>query len=167
MSLSPIVDIRQKLRKSRLETLQLVKQIDEETALYRAQPDAWNIREHVIHLIAVEESIIQFAQRILQEDSPRSSLCDERSFSQDAWNDREVADRAGYTWPEAIRGLEQTHQTLLTLIDQIPVEALKRVGSHPIWGDPVTLASVLRLPYRHERGHRDEIVALSAVKVKA
>lgn len=164
MSLSPITDIRQKLRQSRQETLQLLKQIDEDSALYRVQPDAWNIKEHVIHLIAVEEAIVQFADCILQEESPRSALCDERDFNQDAWNIQAVAERATYTWPETVQQLEQTHQSLLALIDTIPEEALKRVGSHPVWGDPVTLASILRHPYRHERDHRNEIAALYRLK---
>jgi uncharacterized damage-inducible protein DinB len=160
MNLSPIAEIRQKLRQSRQETLQLVRQIDEETACYRLRPGAWNIKEHVIHLAAVEEAIIHFARRILLEEGPVSPLCYETAFNQEAWNDRQVAERAGCTWTEAISALEQTHQNLLQLLDQIPAKALKRIGSHPLWGEPVTLASILRIPYRHERGHRDEIAAL-------
>jgi uncharacterized damage-inducible protein DinB len=160
MNLSPIAEIRQKLRQSRQETLQLARQIDEETACYRLQPGAWSIKEHLVHLAAVEESIIDFARRILAEDGPISPLCYEAAFNQENWNDRQVAERAAYTWPEVIIVLERTHRQLLELLADIPVEALKRIGSHPIWGEPVTLASILRIPYRHERGHRDEIAAL-------
>ena len=157
-------EIRQKLRQSRQGTLQLINNIDQETATFRPRSDAWSIKEHVVHLVAVEESIIHFAHRILNEDCPISPLCYEIAFNQEAWNNREVAERADYTWPQAIDALKKTHQELLDLLANIPEKALNRVGSHPIWGDPVTLASILRIPYRHERGHRDEIAVLAKVK---
>jgi hypothetical protein len=160
MAHSPSADIRQKLQESRQKTLQLLRQFDPETIAYRPRPDAWSVKDHVAHLVAVEESIIHFAHRILNEDCPISPLCHDIAFNQDAWNNREVAERAGYTWIEALCALEATHDELLALLDHIPKEAMNRLGAHPIWGEPVTLASVLRVPYRHERGHRDEIAAL-------
>ncbi|MCB0211202.1 MAG: DinB family protein [Anaerolineae bacterium] len=164
MDRSPLVEIRQKLRESRQNTLRLIEAIDEDTALFQPRPDAWCIKEHVVHIVAVEESIIHFAHRILNEECPISPLCYEIAFNQEAWNNREVAERAGYRWPEAVEALKKTHQELIELLAYIPEEALNRVGSHPIWGDPVTLASILRIPYRHERGHRDEIVVLAKSK---
>jgi hypothetical protein len=162
-SRSPIADIRRKLQESRQNTLQLINQFDPEITTYRPRPDAWSLKDHVAHLVAVEESVIHFAHRILNEDCPISPLCHDVAFNQDAWNNREVAERAGYTWTEAICALEATHGELLALLDHIPVETLDRVGAHPTWGDPVTLASVLRVPYRHERSHRDEMAALYAL----
>jgi hypothetical protein len=162
MARSPIAEIRQKLLKSRRATLQLIENLDAETATHRPRPDAWSVKDHVAHLVAVEESVLHFSHRILDEDCPISPLCHDVAFNQDVWNNREVAERAGYTWTEALCALAATRQELLALLDHISIEALGRVGSHPIWGTPVTLASVLRVPYRHERGHRDEIVALCA-----
>jgi uncharacterized damage-inducible protein DinB len=164
MARSPLADIRQKLRQSYQETLQLIGKIDEDTAHYRPRPDAWSVKDHVAHMVAVEESIIHFAHRILNEDCPISPLCYDVAFNQDAWNKREVDERAGYTWEEAVCALEQTHQELLELTGRITAGALNRVGAHPVWGEPVTLASILRLPYRHARGHRDEIAALCALE---
>ncbi len=160
MARSPIADIRQKLYESRRNTWQLISKIDEQTAHYRPRPDAWSVKDHVAHLVAVEESVIHFAHRILNEDCPISPLCYDLAFNQDAWNNREIAKRASYTWAKTIRALEETRQALLALLDDISAESLNRVGSHPVWGTPVTLASVLRVPYRHERAHRDEIAAL-------
>lgn len=157
---SSITDIRQKLKQSRRDTLQLINTIDEQIVNYRLRLDAWSIKDHVLHLVAVEESVIHFAHRILNEECPISPLCYDIAFNQDAWNNREVAKRADYTWAEAISALNETRQELLALLDRISEEALNRVGSHPVWGTPVTLASVLRVPYRHERGHRDEMAAL-------
>lgn len=163
MARSSIADIRQKLHESRQNTLQLIAQLDPETATYRPRPDAWSVKDHVAHLVAVEESVIHFAHRILNEDCPISPLCHDIAFNQNVWNNREVAERAGYTWTEALCALEATHNELLALLDHIPEEALGRIGAHPVWGEPVTLASVLRVPYRHERSHRDEMAALSAL----
>jgi hypothetical protein len=160
MDRSPLADIRQKLQASRRQTWQIIGRIEPETALYRLRPDAWCVKDHVAHLQAVEESIIHFAHRILNEDCPISPLCYDLAFSQDAWNNREVAKRAGRTWAETQAALRETRRELLALLDQISEESLSRIGSHPIWGTPVTLASVLRVPYRHERAHRDEISAL-------
>jgi hypothetical protein len=163
MTQSRITDISQKLQQSRYDTLQLINTIDEQTVDYRVRPDAWSIKDHIIHLVAVEDSVLHFAHRILQEDCPISPLCYDIAFDQDAWNNREVAKRADYSWTETIRALYGTRQELMTLLDRIPEEDLNRTGSHPIWGTPVTLASVLRVPYRHERGHRDEIAALCQI----
>ncbi|HEX9921325.1 MAG TPA: DinB family protein [Anaerolineae bacterium] len=163
MDRSPLAEIRQKLQTSRRQTWQIIGQIDAETALYRLRPDAWSVKDHVAHLQAVEESIIHFAHRILNEDCPISPLCYDLAFSQDAWNNREVAKRAGQPWIEIRAALRETGRDLSALLDQISDESLSRIGSHPIWGTPVTLASVLRVPYRHERAHRDEILALSKI----
>jgi uncharacterized damage-inducible protein DinB len=160
MPQSTIVDIRQNLQQSRRDTLQLINTIDEQIVNYRIRPDGWSIKDHVLHLVAVEESVIHFAHRILNEECPISPLCYDIAFNQDVWNNREVAKRADYTWAEAIFALNETRQELLALLDRISEEALNRIGSHPVWGTPVTLASVLRVPYRHERGHRDEMAAL-------
>lgn len=160
MPQSTIVDIRQNLQQSRRDTLQLINTIDEQIVNYRIRPDGWSIKDHVLHLVAVEESVIHFAHRILNEECPISPLCYDIAFNQDVWNNREVAKRADYTWAEAISALNETRQELLALLDRISEEALNRIGSHPVWGTPVTLASVLRVPYRHERGHRDEMAAL-------
>lgn len=163
MPRSSIIDIRQKLDESRRRTWQLISQIDEATACYRLRPDAWSVKDHVAHLAAVEESVIHFAHRILQEDCPISPLCYDLAFNQDTWNQREVARRAGYSWAETRQALAETRQELLALLDDISEESLTRIGSHPVWGTPVTLSSVLRVPYRHERAHRDEIAVLSAL----
>ena len=160
MPQSAIIDIRQNLQQSRRDTLQLINTIDEQIVNYRIRPDGWSIKDHVLHLVAVEESVIHFAHRILNEECPISPLCYDIAFNQDVWNNREVAKRADYTWAEAISALNETRQELLALLDRISEEALNRIGSHPVWGTPVTLASVLRVPYRHERGHRDEMAAL-------
>ncbi len=160
MSRSPLSEIRQKLQESRRQTRQLIDAVDADLAAHRPRPDAWSIKDHVAHLVAVEESVIHFAHRILDEDCPISPLCHDVAFNQEVWNNREVAERAGYTWTEACCALDATRQELLALLNHIPPEALDRLGSHPVWGTPVTLGSVLRAPYRHERGHRDEIAAL-------
>ncbi len=160
MARSPITDIRQKLYQSRQITLQLISPISEEAAIYRPRANAWSIKDHIVHLVAVEESILHFVHRILNEDCPISPLCNDLAFNQDVWNKREVTERAGYAWTEAVCALEQTRLELLNLLEDISEEALNRVGSHPIWGEPVTLASILRNPYRHERGHQDEVAAL-------
>jgi uncharacterized damage-inducible protein DinB len=163
MMRTPIIEIQQKLNVSRRRTLQLISQIDEQIASYRPRPDAWSVKDHVAHLVAVEESVIHFAHRILNEDCPISSLCYEIAFDQDAWNNREVAKRSTYSWLQITQSLDETRQELLALLDHISAGFLTRVGSHPIWGSPVTLASVLRVPYRHERAHRDEIAVLCAL----
>jgi len=155
-----IAEIRQQLQQSRHETLQLLNSIDRQAVGYRPRPEAWSIKDHMLHLVAVEESVLHFSHRILHEDCPISPLCYDLAFNQDAWNHRELAKRADYTWTETMAALHNTRQELLALLSRISDEALNRVGSHPVWGTPVTLASVLRVPYRHERGHRDEIAVL-------
>jgi hypothetical protein len=160
MTQSRLNDIRQALQQSRCDTLQLINSIDEDLINFRLRPDGWSIKDHILHLYAVEESVLHFAHRILEEDCPISPLCYDYAFDQDTWNNREIAKRADCTWAETITRLTETRQEILNLLDRISEESLNRTGSHPIWGTPVTLASVLRVPYRHERGHRDEIAAM-------
>jgi uncharacterized damage-inducible protein DinB len=166
MAPSRLTDIRQKLQQSRRDTLQLLNTIGEEHVDYRIRPDAWSIKDHIIHLVSVEESVLHFSHRILEEDCPISPLCYDVAFDQDAWNNREVAKRADYTWAETLHALHYIRADLMDLLDRTSEEALTRTGSHPIWGTPVTLASILRVPYRHERGHRDEMTALCQLAVR-
>ncbi|MDX1520780.1 MAG: DinB family protein [Anaerolineae bacterium] len=163
MAQSIILEIRQNLEQSRAETLSYLRSIDEPTALFRARPDAWSVKDHVIHMADVEESVIHFSHRILHENCPISPLCYDLAFNQDAWNNRGVAEKATYTWQQTLQTLHHTREELYTLLGRIPEDALNRVGSHPVWGTPVTLASVLRVPYRHERAHRDEIAILASM----
>jgi hypothetical protein len=129
--------------------------VSEAEAQSRPRPDAWSIKDHVAHLIAVEEAVIAFARRILEEERPVAD-----SYDVDAWNARQRAERANLAWETALAELVTTRERLLALLDEVPEQALSRIGSHPVWGRPITLDSVLRVPYRHERGHRDEIRAL-------
>ncbi len=163
MPTSLITEIRRNLSKSRQTTLELIGKVDPDMATRRPRPNAWSVKDHVAHMVAVEESIIHFSHRILDEDCPISPFCYDVAFNQDAWNNREVLDRAGYRWTEAVCALEQTRIELLNLLEHIPEDALIRIGSHPVWGTPVTLTSILRHAFRHERGHQDEIAALCSL----
>lgn len=152
MARDTISEIRQRLMEDRQATLSLLKDLSQEEAQRRLWPDAWSIKDHVAHLAAVEEAVVAFARRMLTEKRPVAD-----AYDVDAWNARQRAQRAELTWKETLAELAATREQLLTLLDEIPKQTLKRTGSHAVWGDPITLASVLRVPYRHERDHRDEI----------
>lgn len=156
MTLDLIPKIRRQLIEDRLATLLLIEKLDEDQAQQRLRPDAWSIKDHVAHLVAVEDAVIAFTQRLLTEERPVAD-----AYDVDAWNARQRVERAGLTWQETLGELSATRERLLALLAEIPDEALSRTGSHPVWGNPITLGSVLRVPYRHERGHRDEIEALA------
>lgn len=156
MTHSIISEIRRRLFEDRRATLLLIEELGPDEAGRRPRPEAWSIKDHVAHLSAVEDSVIAFARRILAEERPVAD-----SYDVDAWNARQRAERADLTWKETLAELSETRERLLALLEEMPQEALSRIGSHPIWGEPITLGSVLRVPYRHERGHRDEIKALT------
>ena len=156
MTRSVIPEIRRRLFEDRRATLILIEELGPDEAGRRPRPEAWSVKDHVAHLSAVEDSVIAFARRILTEERPVAD-----SYDVDAWNARQRAERADSTWKETLAELSETRERLLALLEEMPQEALSRVGSHPIWGEPITLDSVLRVPYRHERGHRDEIKALT------
>ena len=149
------IEIRDRLTESRLATLSLIQDLNQQAVERRPWPDAWSIKDHVTHLIAVEEAVIAFACRLLTEERPVAD-----AYNVDAWNARQLAMRADLTWAETLAELADSRARLLALLAKVPATALSNTGSHPVWGDPITLTSVLRVPYRHERGHRDEIEAL-------
>jgi hypothetical protein len=155
MARDTISEIRNHLTDSRLGTLSLIKDLSEEVAQRRSWPEAWSIKDHVAHLAAVEETVVAFARRVLTEERPVAA-----AYDVDTWNARERARRARLTWAETLAELALVREQLLALLDEIPEPALSRTGSHPVWGDPTILSSVLRVPYRHERDHRDEMRAL-------
>jgi len=155
MTRSIIPEIRRRLFEDRRATLLLIEELGPDEAGRRPRPDAWSIKDHVAHLSAVEESVLAFARRILVEEWPVAD-----SYDVDAWNARQRAERSDLVWKGTLAELSATRERLLGLLEEVPQEALSRIGSHPIWGEPITLGSVLRVPYRHERGHRDEIKAL-------
>lgn len=147
-----VLEIQRRLAEDRLATLSLVKDLSEDQARQRPRPDAWSIKDHVAHLAAVEEAVIAFAQRLLTEEQPVAD-----AYDVDAWNARQRMQRDGLTWDETLAELSAVRERLMALLAEVSEPALGRIGSHPVWGDPITLVSVLRVPYRHERGHRDEI----------
>lgn len=155
MTHDAISEIRQRLVEDRVATLLLVSGLNEDQAQRRPRSNAWSIKDHLAHLVAVEEAVIAFARRLLKEERPIAD-----AYDVDTWNARQQAQRAGLTWAQTLTELSTTRERLLVLLDEVPGQALNRIGSHPVWGDPITLLSVLRVPYRHERGHRDEIRAL-------
>jgi hypothetical protein len=156
MTRNTIPEIRRRLFEDRRATLFLIEGLGAAEAGQRPRPDAWSIKDHVAHLSAVEDSVIAFARRILAEERPVAD-----SYDVDAWNARQRAERSDLTWEQTLADLSATRERLLALLEEVPPEALSRIGSHPIWGEPITLGSVLQVPYRHERGHRDEIKALT------
>jgi len=147
-----ISEIRTRLIEDRRATLALIEGLSEEAVQRQPWPDAWSIKDHVVHLATVEEAVIAFARRMLTEEHPVAA-----DYGVDTWNARQGARGSNLSWTQALNELSATRDRLLALLNQIPERALNRTGSHPVWGDPITLASVLRVPYRHERGHRDEI----------
>jgi hypothetical protein len=153
-----ISEIRQHLEADRRATLSLLGRLNADEAQRRPRADAWSIKDHVAHLSAFEGAVIAFARRVLEEERPVAG-----SYDIDAWNARQQAVRADFTWEETLAELSAVREQLLALLEEVPVEALSRLGSHPVWGEPITLASVLRVPYRHEPSHRYEIEALRAV----
>ncbi|GAB4542617.1 MAG: hypothetical protein Kow0063_34840 [Anaerolineae bacterium] len=155
MARGVIPEIRRRLTEDRLTTLALIEKLDAGVAGRRPRPDAWSIKDHVAHLAAVEEAVIVFARRILEEERPVAD-----SYDVDTWNARQQAQRASLSWEDVLAELSSTRGRLLAVLEETPEQALNRTGSHPVWGEPITLASVLRVPYRHERSHRDEIKAL-------
>jgi hypothetical protein len=150
-----IGEIRRRLIEDRQATLALIEELGEHEAQRRPRPDAWSIKNHVAHLAAVEEAVIDFARRTQREERPAAD-----GYDVDAWNAQQQAQRAGLSWEQTLAELAQARRRLLALLDELPPQALARTASHPVWGSPITLSSVLRVPYRHERGHRDEIRAL-------
>ncbi len=152
MARDTISEIRQRLIEERQATLSLLRSLSEQEAQGRLWPDAWSIKDHVAHLAAVEEAVIAFARQMLTEEWPVAN-----AYDVNTWNARQRAQRAKLTWEATLEELATTREQLLTLLDEIPEQALNRIGSHPVWGDPITLTSVLRVPYRHEQGHQDEI----------
>jgi hypothetical protein len=156
MTRNIIPEIRRRLVEDRRATLLLIEGLDADEAVRRPRPDAWSIKDHVSHLSAVEDVVIAFVRRLLAEEWPVAD-----SYDVDAWNARQRMERADLIWMEILAELSATRERLLAVLEEVPQEALSRIGSHPVWGDPITLGSVLRVPYRHERGHRDEIKALT------
>jgi hypothetical protein len=150
-----IPEIRQRLLEDRRATLSLLGRLGADEAQRRPRPDAWSIKDHVAHLSAVEDAVIAFARRVLEEERPVAG-----SYDVDAWNARQQAMRADLTWEETLAELSAVRERLLIMLEDVPEEALGRIGSHPVWGEPITLGSVLRVPYRHEPSHRREIKAL-------
>jgi hypothetical protein len=156
MTRNIIPEIRRRLVEDRRATLSLIEGLGADEAGRRSRPDAWSIKDHVAHLSAIEEAVTGFVRRILAEERPVAD-----GYDVDAWNAHQRAERADLTWEKTLAELSATRERLLAVLEEMPPEALSRIGSHPVWGDPITLGSVLRVPYRHERGHRDEIKALT------
>ena len=135
-----IPEIRRRLLEDRRTTLLLLGRLAADEAQRRPRPDAWSIKDHVAHLSAVDDAVIAFARRVLEEERPVAG-----SYDVDAWNARQQAMRADLTWEETLAELSTARERLLIMLEDVPEEALSRIGSHPVWGEPITLGSVLRV----------------------
>jgi hypothetical protein len=93
-------ELRNQLTESRLATLALIRGLNQQAVEWRPWPDAWSIKDHVTHLVAVEEAVIAFACRLLTEERPVAD-----AYNVDAWNARQLAARADLTWAQTLEEL--------------------------------------------------------------
>jgi hypothetical protein len=116
---------------------------------YRAEPDAWCVRQIVAHLADSEMVGMFRMRRIIAEDNPTIEAYDERAWS-------EKLDYGKRKYSAALETFRRTRAENYDLLKDLPREAFDRTGVHSERG-PLTLLDLLSTYAEHAEKHAQQI----------
>lgn len=131
------------------ETLELVRELPEETLQYRYAAGKWTIRDILNHLSDCERVIVYRAMRMGRGDTTSLPGFDENLFADNAKaNERQLED--------LLTELTTTRAASIAFITSLTDEALDREGSAN--GYPLTARLLVNHLYGHHKHHLEIIL---------
>jgi hypothetical protein len=121
--------------------------------LYEEGP--WTVRDALAHMVSAERN---FA--LLVDNIRAGGAGAPEDFSIDGFNAKEVASLADAPPETLIAEFGKARQRVLTLVESMRDEDLKKEGRHPYLG-VAPLDKIIKLIYRHTMLHQRDIKALS------
>lgn len=121
-----------------------------QTQIY-ADGEAWTVADIVAHLIDAETALQNQIQQIVADTSALPA-----DFDVAHWN-ATLSQRVETRDPQALlQKLAQVRAQTLTLMDQLPAEAWKKTGDHPVLGE-ITISRFFEAMTGHELMHMRDI----------
>lgn len=114
----------------------------------------WSVKNIVAHLASYELVLVDILKTFLGEDAaPTLEL-----YSKPAFNDQQVALRKDKTPSETLAELNEAHTQVMALIQRVPLELRRRVGTIPWYGAEYDLEDLIAyMYYGHKREHSAQI----------
>jgi uncharacterized protein (TIGR03083 family) len=119
----------------------------------------WSVKDIVAHLASYELALVDILTG-LTGGGPTPTL-DRFLADGAAFNDAEVARRAGQSPAETLAELNTAHARVMALIDRVPLEARRQPGILPWYGADYDLEDVIGyMYYGHKREHGAQIAVV-------
>jgi len=147
-----------KLNEERAKLLATVAGLSE-TEVTRPLPTSeggWSVKDILAHVAISEAANLAFAKRLVAEDNPVQIPPDKGPFDLDRWNNSQVRRRQQLTWAQVQADLAAAHQETLAFVAGLEEAQFDRRGVQAVFGE-MTLGQLLKILYRHDRMHREEI----------
>jgi hypothetical protein len=119
----------------------------------------WSVKEIIAHLTSYECVLVEVLA--VSVDSKRATpYLDKLTAPSGQFNDAEVAMRKHRTVREVLDEFNDAHAHVMSLVAQIPVEALRQVGTIPWYGAGYALDDfIVYAYYGHKSEHGAQIAA--------
>jgi uncharacterized damage-inducible protein DinB len=146
--------IKDRLLAARGRLLSAVEGLDE--AQWDWQPDdgRWSVRLTLAHVGSAQWSHLEVARRLAAGETVELP-----GFDLDAWNEAQIAKRAGWPVDRVLADLEAAQQASFAFLDGLDAETLARTGTHPALGE-MSVGQVIRVIGLHDNVHRRDLLRL-------
>ncbi len=116
----------------------------------------WSVKDIIAHLASYERALVEIFG-LFFENGP-TPLLSKMGADPGKFNDEEVALRKNMSSAEVLAEYNEAHSQTMNLINDIPVEILREVGTIPWYGLEYSLDDlIVYMFYGHKREHSAEI----------
>jgi hypothetical protein len=116
----------------------------------------WSTKDIIAHLASYERTLVEIFGLFL-ENNP-TPLLSKMGADPGKFNDDEVALRKDRSSAEVLAEYNDAHSQAMSLVNDIPVEKLREVGTIPWYGPEYSLDDlIVYMFYGHKREHSAEI----------
>ena len=142
--------IRERMETARRLLLEVIEQLDDETAMTSTENPKWTLHDILAHLSAAERGLLATIQRFLSgTELPEG-------FDLNYWNERQVEKRKDRTVAELTADLRASREQAWQLLDSLGETELAVTGTHPA-GFRTTVAGIFYTIANHELDHGNEM----------
>ena len=145
-----------------------VRDIDEETASRRPQPDAWSALECVQHIALVEAGLLSRLKEAKPDGASHEDRAREARFQALALNrerrieapDRVIPRRESQSLAQAVEAFRAARSQTMRFVDEFDGDLRSWLTTHPLITRPVNCYEMLLLMALHPRRHAQQIAQI-------
>ncbi|MBI2871619.1 MAG: DinB family protein [Chloroflexi bacterium] len=143
-------ELLSKLEAERGRLMELVRNVDDDTATRTPQQGEWSVKQNLAHVAEVEREMVAEARRGCHGDTPEVGFAGEGQYSitQERANSRPLAD--------LLLDLDLARQRTAQATQDMGEGELQHRVRHRRFGE-LSVLQLLRAVYRHDRMHADQV----------